>query len=214
MANELNITQDFRTMTLNLPADTVTVQLVVKTMKGQYGFCQNNNHCETSFNPWSEDLQPTESFMKVVREMQIKPDKFYLENAMHQTLCENYGFNNYMPKVLVYGQLPPQDNNDENRQTQSPCPSNWSDDLYVVDDNNDENMEQTDQPTDQPTTLTGTRVPQDILADTSTTLRLPQTMPQVLKIQKQNGKTKQKTRPPYATWTWKKSQKQDGPEQK
>ena len=25
------------------------------------------------------------------------------------------------------------------------------------------------------------------------------------------GKTKQKTRPPYATWTWKKSQKQDGP---
>ena len=60
---------------------------------------------------------------------------------------------------------------------QSPCPSNWSDDLYVVDDNKDENMEQTDQPTENPTTLTGTRVPQDILADTSTTLRLPQTMP-------------------------------------
>ena len=113
-------------------------------------------------------------------------------------------------KVLVYGQLTPQDNNDENRQTQSPCPSNWSDDLYVVDDNNDENMEQTDQPTDQSTTLTGTRVSQDVLADTSTTLRLPQTISQVLKIQKQNGKTKQKTRPPYMTWTWKKSQKQDG----
>ena len=214
MANELNITQDFRTMTLNLPTDMVTVQLVVKTMKGQYGFCQNNNHCETSFNPWSEDLQPTESFMKFVREMQIKPDKFYLENAMHQTLCENYGFNNYMPKVLVYGQLLPKDNNDENRQTQSPCPSNWSDDLYIVDNNNDENMEQTDQPTDQPTTLTGTRVAQDVLADGSTTMRLPQTVPQALKIQKQNGKTKQKTRPPYATWTWKKSQKQDSPEQK
>ena len=60
-------------------------------------------------------------------------------------------------------------------------------------------MDQTDQPVQQPTTLTGTRVPQDILTDTSTTLRLPQTMPQVLKIQKQNGKTKQKTRPPYAT---------------
>ena len=120
MANELNITQDFRTMTLNLPADMVTIQLVVKTMKGQYGFCQNNNHCETSFNPWSEDLQPNKSFMKVIREMQIKPDKFYLENAMHQTLCENYGFNIYMPKVLVYGQLPAQDNNDETRQTQSP----------------------------------------------------------------------------------------------
>ena len=74
--------------------------------------------------------------------------------------------------------------------------------------------EKTDQPTENPTTLTGTRVPQDILMDTSTTLRLPQTMPQVLRIQKQNGKTKQKTRLPYATWTWKKSQKQDGPEQK
>ena len=64
-------------------------------------------------------------------------------------------------------------------------------------------MEQTDQPMDQPTTLTGTRVPQDVLADTSTTLRLPQTKPQALKIQKQNDKTKQKTRPPYMTWTWK-----------
>ena len=35
---------------------------------------------------------------------------------MHQTLCKNYGFNNYMSNVLGYGQLPPQDNNDENRQ--------------------------------------------------------------------------------------------------
>ena len=49
--------------------------------------------------------------------------------------------------------------------------------------------------------------------DTNTTLRLPQTMPQVLKTQKQNGKTK-KTRLPYATWRWKKPQKQDGQEQK
>ena len=68
MANELNITQDFRTMTLTLPADMVTIHLVVKTLKGQYRFCQNNNHSETCFNPWSEDLQPTESFMKIVRE--------------------------------------------------------------------------------------------------------------------------------------------------
>ena len=85
MANELNITQDFRTMTLNLPANTVTVQVVVKTLKGQYGFCQNNNHRETSFNPWSEDLQPTESFMKVVREIQIKPDKL----LFRKLLCIN-----------------------------------------------------------------------------------------------------------------------------
>ena len=54
-------------------------------------------------------------------------------------------------------------------------------------------------------TLSGTRVPQDMLADASTTLKLPQTMPQTLKIQKQNGKTKQKTRQPYTTWTWKKN---------
>ena len=49
-------------------------------------------------------------------------------------------------------------------------------------------MEQTDQPTENPTTLTGKRVPQDILSDTSTTLRLPQTMPQVLKIQNRMAK--------------------------
>ena len=63
--------------------------------------------------------------------------------------------------------------------------------------------------------LTGTRVPQDVLAHTSTTLRLPQTVPQALQIQeqnnktKQNGKPKQKTRPPYKTWTRKRPQKQD-----
>ena len=163
MANELNITKDFRTMTLNLPANTVTVHLVVKMLKGQYRFCQNNNHSETFFNPWSEDLQPTESFVKIVRETQIKPDKFYLENAMHQSLYENYALDSYIPKVTVIEQLPLQENNDENRQTQSPCPSNWSDYLlHVEEDIDDENPKQTDQSTDQPTTLTGSRVPQDI----------------------------------------------------
>ena len=97
----------------------------------------------------------------------------------------------------------------------SPCPSNWNDYLHVADDSSDdENPKQTDQLTYQPTTLTGTTVPQDILADTNTTMRLPQMVPQALKGPKQNGKTKQKTRPPYTTWTWEKSQKQDGPEQK
>ena len=114
MANELNITQEFRTMPLNLPANTVTVQIVVKTLKGQYGYCQNNNHRETTFNPWSEDLQQTERFIRLVREMQIKPDRYYLETAMHQTLGKNYGYSNYMPNVWIYGQLPPRDNNDEN----------------------------------------------------------------------------------------------------
>ena len=62
-------------------------------------------------------------------------------------------------------------------------------------------MDQTEQPTENATTLTGTSVPQDVLTNTTTTLRLPQTMPQVLKIQKQTGKTKQKTRLPYVIWT-------------
>ena len=160
MANELNITQEFRTMTLNLPADTVTIQIVVKTLKGQYGYCQNNNHRETTFNPWSEDLQPTESFMRLVREMQIRPDRYYLEMCMHQTLGKNYGYSNYMPNVWIYGQLAPRDNNDENLQIQSPCPSNRSDDLQVIDNNKDESKEQTEQPANQIITLTGTRVPQ------------------------------------------------------
>ena len=217
MANELNITQDFRTMTLNLLADTVTVQVVVKTLKGEYGVCQNNNHRETSFNLWSEDLRPTESFMRVVREMQIKPDSYYLETCMRQTLSENYGHSDHMPKVWVYG--PPQYNNDENLRIHSPCPSNWSDDLQEIDNNKDEGKEQTEQPDNQIMTLTGTRVPQDVLAHASTTLRLHQTVPQALKIQeqktqKQNGQPKHKTRPPYKTWTWKKPQKRDGQEQK
>ena len=69
-------------------------------------------------------------------------------------------------------------------------------------------------------TLTGTRVPQDVIAHTSTTLRLPQTVPQALQIQEQNNKTKhysklkQKTRSLYKTWTWKRPQKQDEQEQK
>ena len=65
MANELNITWDFRTMTLNLPTDTVAINLVVKMLKGQYRFCQNNNYSEMSYNPWSEDNHPTKSFMKI-----------------------------------------------------------------------------------------------------------------------------------------------------
>ena len=49
--------------------------------------------------------------MRVVREMQIKPDSYYLETCMNQTLSENYGHNDHAPKVWVYG--PPQDDNEE-----------------------------------------------------------------------------------------------------
>ena len=55
---------------------------------------------------------------------------------------------------MVEQQTPQED--DTNRQTQSPCPSNWSDYLHVADDTDDENTDQTEQPTDQPTTSTGT----------------------------------------------------------
>ena len=125
-----------------------------------------------------------------------------------------------MPNICIYGQIPPRDNNDEDLRIQSPCPSNWSDDLLEIDNNKAESKEQTEQPTNHIMTLAGTRVPQDVLAHAGTTLRLPQTVPQALKIQeqnnktKQNGKPKQKTRPPYKTWTWKRPQKQDEQEQK
>ena len=105
------------------------------------------------------------------------------------TICQMYGYmDSYHPETIMT----------KIYQIQSPCPSNWSDDLQVIDDNKDESKEQMEQPTEEIITLTGTRVPQDTLTDTSTTLRLPQTMPHVLRMQKQNGKTKQKTRPPYA----------------
>ena len=161
MDNEMSITQDFRMMTLHLPTNTVTINLVVKTLKGQYTFFQNNNYNEISFNPWSEDHHPTESFMKIVRETQIEPNRYYLETVMSQSLYDNFAANSYRPKVTVVEQQTPQEDNDNNRQTQSPSPSNLSDYLHVEDDTDDENTEQTEQPTDQPTTLTGTRVPQD-----------------------------------------------------
>ena len=178
MATELNVTQNLSKMTLDLPTDTVTVQVVVKTLKGQYGVCQNNNYRETTFNLWSEDLQPTESFMRIVREMQIKPDHYYLETCMHQTLSENYGHHDHAPNIWVH--TPPQDNDEEDLQIHSPCPSNWSDDLLEIDQNKDEDRKRTEQPDNHIMTLTGTRVPQDVLAHINTTLRQPQTVPQAL----------------------------------
>ena len=201
MATELNVTQNLSKMTLDLPTDTVTVQVVVKTLKGQYGICQNNNHRETTFNPWSEDLQPTESFMRIVRETQIKPDRYYLETCMRQTLSENYGHYDHAPKIRVH--TPPQDHNEKESCIHSPCPSNWSDDLLEIIPNKDEDRNPTE----------------DVLAHMGTTLRQSHTMPQALQIQEQNntnhnGKPRQKTRPPYKTWNWKRSQKHDDKEQK
>ena len=91
-----------------------------------------------SFNPWSEDHIPTESFMKIVRETQIEPNRYYLETVMHQSLYENFASNSYTPKVTVIEQQAPQENNDEKRQTQSPCPSSWSNYLLHIEDDTDD----------------------------------------------------------------------------
>ena len=202
-------------------------------MKGHYMYSQNNNYTDLSFNPLSEDFQPSETFMRIARETQIEPNRYYLESIMNQTLCNNFARTNcHWPKVTVVKQKMPQDN-DANRQIQSPCPSNWSDYLHMADNTNDENTDQTEQPTDQPTMSTGTRVPQDTCTDANTIVRLPQTEPQALTIQNTKGKSKHnltegmpivvvgntnqlwekmpsppKTRPPYMTWIWVKPQKQ------
>ena len=46
MASELSITQDFRQLTLTLPADSVMVDIDVKTLKGQYTYSLNNNYTD------------------------------------------------------------------------------------------------------------------------------------------------------------------------
>ena len=76
-----------------------------------------------SFNPWSEDLHRTETFMRIVRETEIEPNRYYLEAIMNQSLYDNFAANSYRPKVTVVKQQTPQEDNDNNRQTQSPCPS-------------------------------------------------------------------------------------------
>ena len=134
-------------------------------------------------------FSPSETFMRIVRETQIEPNRYYLETIMNQSLCYNFATNCHRPKVTVVKQPTPQED-DNNRQTQSPCPSNWSDYLHVADDTDDKNTEQTEQPTNQPTTSTGTRVPQDTQVDANTIVRLPRTVPQALTKHKQKGKSK------------------------
>ena len=109
MANEMSITQDFRQLTLTLPADMVTVNLDVKMLKGQYTYSQNNNYTDLSFNLWSEDLQPSETFLRTVREMQIEPNLYYLETIINQSLVNNFAVNCHQPKVTVVKQKMPQD---------------------------------------------------------------------------------------------------------
>ena len=93
MASELSITQDFRQLTLTLLADSVMVDIDVKTLKGEYTYSLNNNYTDLSFTPWSEDHEPSESFQKIVRETQIEPNSYYLETLMWQSLVNNFAMN-------------------------------------------------------------------------------------------------------------------------
>ena len=108
-------------MTLNLLANTVTINLEVKMLKGQYTYAQNNNYNETSFRPWSEDLQPLETFMRIVRETQIEPNRYYLETIMNQSLYDNFATNSHRPKITVVEQQTLQEDYN-NRQTEVHVP--------------------------------------------------------------------------------------------
>ena len=104
--------------------------------------------------------------MRIVREMQIEPNLYYLEMVINQSLVNNFALNCNRPKVTIVEQKAPQED-ESNRQNQSLCPSNWSDCLHVEDDTDDENSNQARPPTDnsQPFTSTGTHVPQDLNTD-------------------------------------------------
>ena len=93
MASKLSITQNFRQLTLTLPADSVMVDIDVRTLKGQHRYSLNNNYTDLSFTPWSEDHELSESFQKIVREMQIEPNSYYLETIMRQSLVNNFAKN-------------------------------------------------------------------------------------------------------------------------
>ena len=66
---------------------------------------------------------------------------------MNQSLVNNFALNCNRPKVTTREQNAPHEDK-TNRQTQSPCPSNWSDYLHIEDDRDDENSNQAELPTD------------------------------------------------------------------
>ena len=171
MASEISINQNFRQLMLTLPADLVTVDIDIKTLKGQYMYSLNN-YTDLSFTPWSEDHEPSETFLKIVREMQIEPNSYCFEMVMNQSLVNNFAINCNKPKVNTIEQNTPQEDG-PNRQ--SPCPSNWSDYLHVEDDIDNESPDQAEPPTEvdpnQPTTSTGTCIPQDLHNDTNAILK-------------------------------------------
>ena len=117
----MSITQNFRQLILTLPADSVTVNMDIKMLKGQYTYSLTTNYTDLSFTPWSEDHEPSETFLKIVRETQIEPNSYYLEMVMNQSLVNNFAINCNRPKVTTIEQDAPQED-ETNRQ--SPCHSN------------------------------------------------------------------------------------------
>ena len=231
MASELSITQDFRQLTLTLLADSVTVDIDVQTLKGQYTYSLNNNYTDLSFTPWSKNHEPSESFQKIVREMQIEPNSYYLETLMRQSLVNNFATDCNWPKVNTVENTP----QEVEPSRQSPCPSNWSVYLHVEYDTDNGGAEQTEPLTDvnsdQPTTLQGKHVPQNSSTDSNAILRLPKSVPKALTIGRGKGKCNinvamliivygdatqlweqmpslPKARPPYMTWALLKPQRQ------
>ena len=65
------------------------VNIDIKTLKGQYTYSLNTNYTDLSFTPWSEDHEPSETFLRIVRGTQIIPDSYYLEMLMNQRLVNN-----------------------------------------------------------------------------------------------------------------------------
>ena len=51
MASEMSITQNFGQLMFTLPADSVTVDIDIKMLKGQYTYSLNNNYTDLSFTP-------------------------------------------------------------------------------------------------------------------------------------------------------------------
>ena len=189
MASEMSITQNFRQLMLTLPAESITVNIDIKMLKGQYMYSLNNNYTDLSFTLWSEDYEPSETFLKIVRYMQIEPNSYYSEMVMNWSLVNNFAINCKRPKVTTIEQDAPQE---DGTNRQSPCPSNWSDYLHFKDDLDNESPDQAEPPADpnQPTTSTGTCVPQHLHIDANAILRLPQSVPKALTIQKGKGKNK------------------------
>ena len=70
--------------------DTVTVDMEDMALKGIHIFWQDKNSNEKTFIPWSEHNKPPSSFLKRLRETQVKPSKEFLESMLDRNLEANF----------------------------------------------------------------------------------------------------------------------------